>query len=119
MASRGLVSPEDHSLYKITADVDIATNEILGFFRNYHSVRWVGDLLVLRLRRLPSRSQLASLNEAFADIVVGGTIRHTKPLAPERSSDDHLELPRLAFRFDRIHYGRLRQMIDTVNSWVD
>jgi len=119
VATRGLVSPEDHSLYKITADVDIATNEILGYFRNYHSVRWVGDLLVMRLRRLPSRSQLAALNETFADIVMSGTIRHTKPLAPERSSDDHLELPRLAFRFNRIHYGRLRQMIDTVNTWVD
>jgi hypothetical protein len=119
VATRGLVSPEDHSLYKITADVDIATNEILGFFRNYHSVRWVGDLLVMRLRQLPSRPQLTALNEAFSDIVVGGVIRNTKPLSPERSSDDHLELPRLAFRFDRVHYGRLRQMIDVVNTWVD
>ena len=118
VATRGLVSPEDPSLYKITADVDIATNEILGFFRNYHSVRWVGDLLVMRLQRLPTRPQLTALNEAFSDIVVGA-IRHTKPLSPERSSDDHLELPRLAFRFDRVHYGRLRQMIDVVNTWVD
>ena len=50
---------------------------------------------------------------------IGGAIRPSKPLSPERSSDDHVELPRLAFRFDRVHYGRLRQMIDTVNSWVD
>jgi len=119
VASRGLVSPEDHSLYRITADVGIATDEILGFFRNYHSVRWVGDLLIMRLRQTPSRAQLATLNEQFADIVRGGTIRPSKPLSPERSSGDHVELPRLAFRFDRIHYGRLRQMIDVVNSWVD
>jgi uncharacterized protein (TIGR00730 family) len=119
VAARGLVSPEDHSLYRITADVDIATNEILGFFRNYHSVRWVGDLLVMRLRHTATRPQLAALNDAFGDIVVGGTIRPTKPLSPERSSGDHVELPRLAFRFDRVHYGRLRQLIDTVNTWVD
>jgi hypothetical protein len=118
VAARGLVSPEDHSLYRITADVDIATDEILGFFRNYHSVRWVGDLLIMRLQHAPTRAQIALLNDQFADIVMGGAIRPSKPLSPERSSGDHLELPRLAFRFDRIHYGRLRQMIDVVNSWV-
>jgi uncharacterized protein (TIGR00730 family) len=119
VAARGLVSPEDHSLYRITADVDIATNEILGFFRNYHSVRWVGDLLIMRLEHAPTRAQLADVNEQFDDIVVEGTIRPSKPLSPERSSHDHVDLPRLAFRFDRIHYGRLRQMIDLVNTWVD
>ena len=81
--------------------------------------RWVGDLLVIRLQRGPDRAQLADLNERFADIVVGGTIRPTKPLGPERSSDDHVDLPRLAFRFDRIHYGRLRQLIDALNALVD
>ncbi|HXQ60809.1 MAG TPA: LOG family protein [Acidimicrobiales bacterium] len=118
VATRGLVSPEDHSLYRITADVDIATDEILGFFRNYHSVRWVGDLLVMRLKHTPTRAQIASLNADFADIVLTGAIRPSKPLSPERSSNDHVDLPRLAFRFNRVHYGRLRQMIDVVNGWV-
>ena len=66
VASRGLVSLEDHSLYRITADVDEAADEILGFYRNYHSVRWVGDLLVMRLRQAPTRAQVAELNERFA-----------------------------------------------------
>jgi len=119
VASRGLVSREDHSLYRITADVDEAADEIIGFYRNYHSVRWVGDLLVMRLRMAPTRAQVADLNERFASIVVTGAIRPTKPLAPERSSADHLDLPRLAFRFDRVHYGRLRELIDAVNALVD
>ncbi len=116
VTARGLVEPEDHSLYKVTADVEEATRELLGFFRNYHSVRWVGDLLVVRLRRLPTRAQLSELNDRFSDIVVSGIIRPTKPLAPERSGGDHLELPRLALRFDRMHYGRLRQLIDALNA---
>src|SRR5208337_3536060 len=37
VASRQLVSPEDHSLFKITSDVDEAAAEMLGFYRNYHS----------------------------------------------------------------------------------
>jgi hypothetical protein len=96
--------------------VDEAAAELLGFFRNYHSVRWVGDLLVVRLQKLPTRAQISELNDRFGDIVVSGTIRPTKPLAPERTGRDHLELPRLAFRFDRMHYGRLRQFIDALNA---
>jgi uncharacterized protein (TIGR00730 family) len=116
VTARGLVEADDHSLYKVTSDVQEATRELLGFFRNYHSVRWVGDLLVVRLRKLPTRAQLSELNDRFADIVVSGTIRPTKALAPERSGDDHLELARLALRFDRVHYGRLRQLIDALNA---
>ena len=119
VASRGLVSEDDHSLYKVTADVDEAARELLGYYRNYHSCRWVGDLLVVRLQQAPSRAQLHALNREFSDIVAGGTIRPTKPLSPERSSGDHVELPRIAFRFDRVHYGRLRQLIDALNAFVD
>jgi len=116
VVSRGLVDGDDHSLYKVTADVDEAAQELLGFFRNYHSVRWVGDLLVVRLQVAPTRAQVADLNERFGDIVVSGQIRPTKPLAPERSGNDNLDLPRLALRFDRMHYGRLRQLIDALNA---
>ncbi len=116
VAARGLVGADDHCLYRITADVDHAVEEILGFYRNYHSLRWVGDLLVLRLRRLPDSGELAAINRGFGDILTSGSIRPTKPLGPERSSHDHDDLPRLAMRFDRVHYGRLRQLIDTLNG---
>jgi uncharacterized protein (TIGR00730 family) len=112
---RGLVSPEDHSLFKVTDDVAEATEEILGFYRNYQSCRWVGDLLVLRMLVAPDRATLAELNRSFADIVAGGVMRMSKPLPPERSDHDHLELERLVFRMDKMHYGRLRQLIDAVN----
>jgi len=118
VAAHGLISEDDRALYRITSDVDEAADELLGYYRNYHSCRWVGDLLVVRLQHPPNRGQLNELNRRFADIVVSGSIRPTKPLSPERSSDDHVELPRIAFRFDRVHYGRLRQMIDTVNGFV-
>jgi uncharacterized protein (TIGR00730 family) len=119
VTARGLVSAVDHALYRITSDVEEAASELLGFYRNYHSLRWVGDLLVLRLRSLPSRSELTRLNDRFADIIAGGRIRPTRPLSPERSSADHLDLPRVAFRFDRVGYGRLRQLIDALNRLVD
>ena len=110
----GWVSPEDRSLFKVTNTMEEASEEILGFYRNYHSCRWVGDLLVLRVQVQPSKAELADLNKRFGDIVLRGSIRPTGPFPPER--DDHPELPRLALRFDRWHYARLRMLIDAVNQ---
>jgi uncharacterized protein (TIGR00730 family) len=113
--SRGLVSPEDRSFFLVTDNTEVAANELLGFYRNYHSCRWVGDLLVLRLQDGPSKARLADLTQRFADILTGGVIRRVQPFPPERNDNDHLELDRVALRFDRIHYGRLRQLIDALN----
>jgi len=112
----GYISPEDTCLFRVANTVEEAAAEVVGFYRNYHSCRWVGDLLVLRMQISPSKAELADLNRRFADIVVSGTIRSASPFPPERSSNDQLELPRLAFRFDKFHYARLRQLIDAINE---
>ena len=110
----GWVSPDDRALYRVVNTVDEASEEILGFYRNYHSCRWVGDLLVLRVQTAPTKAELADLNKRFRDIVVRGSIRAAAPFPPERN--DHPELPRLALRFDRFHFARLRMLIDAVNQ---
>ncbi|MGH8987031.1 MAG: TIGR00730 family Rossman fold protein, partial [Acidimicrobiales bacterium] len=86
----GFVSPEDVSLFKVADSVDAAADEVLGFYRNYHSCRWVGDLLVLRLQVMPSAAEVQELNRRFADIVVSGSIRPASPFPPERTGNDHL-----------------------------
>jgi uncharacterized protein (TIGR00730 family) len=113
---RGLVSTDDRSLFMITDDVARATEEILGFYTNYQSCRWVGDLLVMRLLVAPDPATLEELNRSFTDIVTTGSMRLSKPLAPERAVGEHLDLARLVFRFDKMHYGRLRQLIDALNQ---
>jgi uncharacterized protein (TIGR00730 family) len=112
----GWVSPEDTALFRVVTTVEEATQEILGFYRNYHSCRWVGDLLVLRLHTAPSKAEVADLNRRFADLVTRGTIRPASAFPPERSSNDHPELPRLALRFDKWHFARLRLLINAINE---
>lgn len=116
VAGNGMVSEADRSLYCITDDVDVAVAEIERFYRNYHSLRYVGDRLVLRLRSAPTDEELAELSEAFSDIVVSGGIERARPFPPEVSGDDHLDLPRLALRFDRRSMGRLRLLLDRLNG---
>ncbi|MDA8309981.1 MAG: TIGR00730 family Rossman fold protein [Actinomycetota bacterium] len=112
----GYVSADDVSLFKVANSVEEAAEEVLGFYRNYHSCRWVGDLLVLRLQVLPSAAELRELNRRFADIVASGSIRPVSPFPPERSGNDHLDLPRVAFRFDKHHFARLRVLLDALNE---
>lgn len=115
VASRGLVSRDDHHFYRIADRVEDAAEEILGFFRNYHSLRWVGDTLVLRLQRRPSDAEVAELTERFAPVVRGRIELLDGPLAAERRGEDHPDLARVALRFDRVSYARLRELIDSLN----
>ncbi|MGE3622234.1 MAG: TIGR00730 family Rossman fold protein [Acidimicrobiia bacterium] len=115
LASAGLIGPDDHELFLITDDPDLACEEIVGFWRNYDSIRWVGDRLVVRLRAEPTDDELAELNDRFADLLTRGRIERSEPLSAEVSSRDRLEAPRLVMRFDPRRAGRLRALIDAVN----
>ena len=111
-----LISPEDTGLYHITDSVDEAVNTIVRFYRNYHSTRFVHDLLVIRLKNAPPASVLAKLTSDFADIIVEGKIEAIKPTPEEVEDEDQLDLARIAFAFNRRDYGRLRQLLDVLNG---
>ena len=115
LVAAGLVSPHDHELYLVTDDVDTAVDEIDRFWRSYHSIRWVGDRLVLRLRHEPTDEELAELSERFGDLLLGGSIERSEPLPPEVHDKDHVDLPRLRMRYDPRQAGRLRTLIDALN----
>jgi hypothetical protein len=115
LLGRGMIDPDDLRLYKITDRVEEAVAEILGFFRVYHSMRYVRDRLVLRLASALSDDLLESLNVGFRDIVNKGEIAQSGPLPDERDEPELAHLPRLVFRFNRRDHGRLRRLIDCVN----
>jgi uncharacterized protein (TIGR00730 family) len=112
-----LISPDDLNLYQITDNSDEAVKIITRFYRNFHSSRFVRDLFVIRLKHAPSDFAIAALNEDFADINLGPPIKRMEATPEERADDDQVELPRIAFNFNRREYGRLRQMIDALNGF--
>jgi hypothetical protein len=111
-----LISPEDLNLYQITNSADAAVNVITRFYRNFHSSRFVKDLLVIRLKTAPPATAITALNKDFADIINGSPIESIKPTPEEIEDQDHLDLARIAFGFNRRDYGRLRQLIDELNE---
>ena len=111
-----LISPEDLSFYQITDNADDAVKIITRFYRNYHSMRFVKDRLVIRLKHAPADSALAALNEDFADLITEGGFEVIPPTREETEYAEHLELARIACNFNRHDYGRLRALIDVLNG---
>ncbi len=113
----GMISPEDLHLYRVTDDCAEAVDEVLQFYRIYHSMRYVKSKLVLRLTEPLSPEFLEQINAQFRSILVTGRIEQTGPLPAERDEPELAELTRLVLSFDRRSLGKLRDMIDTINRW--
>jgi uncharacterized protein (TIGR00730 family) len=118
LVQRGLVAAADTELYLVTDQCQAAVDEVLGFYRNFDSIRYVGHLVVMRMKQAPTDAQLALLNEKFGSLCKGGIARAT-PFEPERRENDKLDLARITFTLANHSSGVLRELLDTVNSFVD
>jgi hypothetical protein len=67
-----LISTDDLNLYQITDNTDEAVKIITRFYRNFHSTRFVKDMLIIRLKHTPSETAIEAMNEDFADIIAEG-----------------------------------------------
>jgi uncharacterized protein (TIGR00730 family) len=80
----GMVNEDDMHLFRITDDVSTAVAEVLRFYEVYHSMRYVGDDLVLRLNRPLDNARIAELNDEFAPrLLSSGRIEASGPLPAE------------------------------------
>ncbi|MEH1888375.1 MAG: LOG family protein [Nostoc sp.] len=115
LVQNGLVSPEDPSLYTVTDNLDVACDVITRFYQVYHSCRYVGNKLVIRLKTDISDAQVEQLNANFSQIIVQGRIEKSQAL-PQEAQDETVGLPRLILYFNQRDFGRLYQMIATINQ---
>lgn len=81
--ARGLISPADLALFTIVHSAEAAVEEIHGFFRNYHSLRIVGDQMVFRLHHQLLETELRQLNQEFSDLLKRGVFEQGDALAEE------------------------------------
>ena len=114
LVQKGLVSPEDPSLYTVTDNLQVACDTITRFYQVYHSSRYVGNQLVIRLTSDLSDAEVEQLNSDFSDILVKGRIEKSQALLQE-GQDETVDLPRLVLYFNQHDLGRLYQMIAAIN----
>jgi hypothetical protein len=117
LLDEGLISKEDLALFKVTDDVDEACEEITRFYSNYHSLRYIKDGLVLRVKHPVTDGLLRTLNDRFANICLnGGQFQTSGPVAEEENEPELNGLHRIVFPFNRTNFGRLRALIDVLNQ---
>jgi hypothetical protein len=109
----GMISEEDESLFHVATTPQDAVNHIMEFYKVYHSSRYVRSDYVIRTNAELTNDSIVRLNDSFSDIIRTGKIQKSAPLSSER---DHLELPRIIVPHTRRSFGRLRQLIDMVNT---
>lgn len=113
---RKLINEEDLALFTIVTSADEAVSHILRFYRRYHSMRFVGRQLAMRLKQPIAADQLEQIRERFSDLLSDGTFEQSGPLQEELDEPAIRELPRLVFSFNRRSAGRLRQLIHHLND---
>jgi uncharacterized protein (TIGR00730 family) len=113
----GLISEDDLYLYTLTDRVDEACAAIAGFYKVFHSSRYVGENLILRLKWEPSDEILDYLNGKYSRLLVDGQILRGAVL-PEEVGSDTEHLSRLILHFNQRDLGLLYQLIRDLNRLV-
>lgn len=116
LLNRKLINEEDLSLYTIVNSADAAVEDILRFYRRYHSIRFVGRQMAMRLKKTISPEQLDQIQEQFGDLLTEGRFELRGPLEEELDEPSLRDLPRLVFSFNRRSASRLRQLINHLNG---
>lgn len=117
LLAKGYVGKSDLKLFESVDAVDDAVACIERFYRRYHSLRFVGDQLVIRLNSEISPSAVEALKRNFNDMLrPGGDICVSDACPEEMDEPDICHLPRLVVDFNRYDFARLREFIDAVND---
>ena len=110
----GWISPEDMALFRIVQTPQEAVDEVLRFYRRYHSSRYVRDNLVIRLNAPLPSADLQRIAAEFRLLFASGTVEQREALSEERGEHGHLT--RLVFHHTRRDFGMLRRLIDRLND---
>ena len=114
LVAEGMIGAEDVELFRLADDVDEAARELQQFYLVFHSMRYVGDDLVVRVKRPLAPERVGEMSSRFADLLAGPIETAPGPLQAEAGFLP--DLPRLILPFNRRSYGRLRQLIDAINQ---
>lgn len=118
LLARNYICPSDFALFTRVCSVDEALEKIQHFYRRYHSMRYVDNRLVIRLVSALNSDDVRKLREQFRDILLPeGSIEASGTLEAEMDDMDIIHLPRLVIDFNRKSFGRLRNLIDSINDF--
>ncbi len=118
LLSQGYISDSDFDLFECVDSIDVAIERINRFYSRYHSMRYINEKLIIRLLSAIDSSSIDELNKHFSDILLpNGKIYLSNALPDETDEPEIIRLPRLVVDFNLKDFGRLRSLIDEINSF--
>ncbi len=111
----GMISPDDLGLIYHTDNADAAVKYIEQYYVNYHSFRYVGQSVLLRLNNALSDAALARLNAEFSNVLHKGEIEQVFNW-PENDDPRYATYPRLRFHLKHGRMNILPQLIQRMNA---
>lgn len=117
LVKHGLISESDTTLYTITDDVHEAVQVITGFYKNYHSIRFVDNRLYLRIHRAIPPNALDTMNNLFGHLSTDGQIVQSGATDVEKAEADQIDLVRLSLNYSAKGFADLRPLIDWINQY--
>lgn len=115
---KNLISEHDRSLYCIKHTAEEARDEILNFYKNFDSYRyWKEEVLIMRIKKELSTSEVSKLSKMFGDIMVDGKV-HKIDQQPffDKGVEKYKNIHYLGLNFNLRDFGALRQLIDEINK---
>jgi hypothetical protein len=116
LLKNGYIDKDDLKLFTTARSADEAIKYIEDFYRVYHSIKYVSGTTSIRLNKRLSDGMMALINKKFKDILKGGDIKLSGPMREEVRKGEFVELPRLVMKFNMRNYGRLCELIHTINK---
>ena len=117
LLDHGLISSSDTTLYTITDNIEDAVSEITRFYANYDSIRFVDDVLYIRVKRSIPDEQFVEIANRFVSLAVDGVIQQTTSTSEEIRDDDVPDLPRVSLKYAAKGFADLRGLIDALNQF--
>lgn len=117
LLAQDYITTSDFYLFERVDSVDAAVQRIDRFYHRYHSLRYIENKLVIRLTSDIDQQSVNGLKNRFSDILISqGNIYLSGPLPAEADEPEIANLPRLIVDFNRKDFGKLRKLIDAINS---
>jgi uncharacterized protein (TIGR00730 family) len=117
LIGQGYIDRQDFNLFERVDSVAEAVSRIDRFYRRYHSLRYVGEQLVIRLASNIGSQKVHELKTRFSGLLIpNGELSLSGPLPAEVDEPEIEHLPRLVVDFNRKDFGQLRRFIDEINA---
>ncbi len=119
LLKQSLIHEEDLGLMYPTHDPIDAVKYVTDFYKMYHSMRYIRDLLILRIEKPLTDKQMDQLNQEFKHLLKKGKFTQSlKPYEEERNVPYTFHLTRIAFFFKKDIFANLNKLIQRINTFA-